>query len=275
MTKWGSIKIRLEDILVVKRETFTDGQWFSGYCHQYRWGIEHTHWTCLNFTSTPKTWLESSCQAPNHLLAPAILRSKCWYPPTAPRALKKGTLSNHHLRSNPKKHINQNSESTDSDGLWHRLILKLRFALKNPNSKRFGGSIKSSQILTKLCETIQYTETPRPKVDQTTIIDLRFWGVRPPSRKWIPLNHGDHAEPPNALAWSHSHTSTHGVNCVSRGKYDCISGFIQHWKPKIAYVMGSGKLPVGQWLRIYYYTYDGPVAIIYPPLTSTLFTISS
>ena len=38
--------------------------------------------------------------------------------------------------------------------------------------------------------------------------------------------------------------------------------------------MGSGKLPVGQWLRIYY-TYDGPVAIIYPPLNSTLFTISS
>lgn len=38
--------------------------------------------------------------------------------------------------------------------------------------------------------------------------------------------------------------------------------------------MGSGKLPVGQWLRIYY-TYDGPVAIIYPPLNCTLFTISS
>ena len=130
MTKWGSIKIRLEDILVVKRETFTDGRWFSGYCNQYRWGIEHTHSTCLNFSSTPKTWLESSCQAPNHLLAPAILRSKCWYLPTAPRALKKGTLSNHHLRSNPKKHINKNSESTDSDGFWHRLILKLRFAFQ-------------------------------------------------------------------------------------------------------------------------------------------------
>lgn len=172
--------------------------------------------------SIPKTWLESSCQAPNHLYAPAILRSKCWYPPTAPRALKKGPLSNLHLLSNQKKHINKNSESTDSDGFEPSPDFKTQIRLSTQIPKDLVGR-PSSQILTKLCETIQYTETPRPKVDQTTIIDLRCWGFRPPSRKWIPLNHGDHAEPPNALAWSHSHTSTHGVNCVSCGKYHCFS----------------------------------------------------
>lgn len=273
MTKWGSIKIRLEDILVVKRETFTDGRWFSGYCHQYRWGMEHTHSTCLNFYSQDMT--RKFVSSSKSLICSGHFKIQMLIPPNGPKSSKKRAPFQSSPTFKPKKNISTKTVNLPTRmALNHRQILKLRFALKNPNSKRFGGSIKSSQILTKLCETIQYTETPKTKVDQTTIIDLRFWGFRPPSRKWIPLNHGDHAEPPNALAWSHSHTSTHGVNCVSCGKYDCISGFIQHWKPIVAYVMGSGKLPVGQWLRIYY-TYDGPVAIIYPPLTSTLFTISS
>ena len=121
-----------------------------------------------------KTWLESSCQAPNDLLAPAILRSKCWYPPTAPRALKKGPFQSPSTFK-PKKTYQQKQWIYRLGWILnHRLILKLRFALKNPNSKRFGGSIKSSQILTKLCETIQYTETPKTKVDQTTIIISSF-----------------------------------------------------------------------------------------------------
>lgn len=74
--------------------------------------------------STPKTWLESSCQAPNHLYAPAILRSKCWYPPTAPRALKKGPLSNLHLLSNQKKTYQQKQ--------W---IYRLGWILTSPDFK--------------------------------------------------------------------------------------------------------------------------------------------
>lgn len=169
MTKWGSIKIRLEDILVVKRETFTDGRWFSGYCHQYRWGMEHTHSTCLNFYSQDMT--RKFVSSSKSLICSGHFKIQMLKPPNGPKSSKKRAPFQSSPTFKPKKNISTKTVNLPTRmALNHRLILKLRFALKNPNSKRFGGSIKSSQILTKLCETIQYTKTPRPKVDQTTII---------------------------------------------------------------------------------------------------------
>lgn len=151
-------------------------------------------------------------------------------PPNSPKSSKKRPLSNHHLLSN-QKNISTTTVNLPTGMAFDIAWFKTQIRLATQIPKDLAGQIISNLDQTLWNQKLQ--ETPnksRPNHYQGSFISwsfhdfhrsLRFWGFRPPSRKWIPLNHGDHAEPPNALAWSHSHTSTDDawVFCVSCGKY--------------------------------------------------------